>query len=77
MRIHIVINDETIKADIREEIEEMESLCEITFNSEGEREEFVDECFDEIASRCECYADYFPSYDKIWESVHILAECRE
>lgn len=77
MRISITINDETIKADIREEIEEMESLSEISFNSEEEREEFVSECFDEIASKCECYADYFPSYDKVWDTVHILAECRE
>lgn len=77
MRINIVINDQTIMEDILGELESMEEDKEITFNGKQEREEFASDIFDEIASKMECYADYFPTWENIWNTVHHMAECRE
>lgn len=77
MRINIVINDQTIMDDIMTVIEDMEQNEEITFQTDKERKEFADDCFDEIASKCEYYAEYFPTWEKTWETVHNMAEERE
>lgn len=61
-QISITINDQTIMEDILHVIEDMEEGEEITFQTDKERKEFADDCFDDIASRCECYADYFPTW---------------
>ena len=77
MRINIVINDQTIMDDIMTVIADMERDEEITFQTDNERKEFADDCLDEIASKIECWEDYFPTWENIWNTVHHMAECRE
>ena len=77
MRINIVINDQTIMEDILFELESMEEDKEISFKDRQEREEFASDIFDEIASKVECYENYFPTWENIWNTVHHMAECRE
>ena len=77
MRINIVINDQTVMEDILLVIEDMEQNEEITFQTDKERKEFADDCFDEIASKCECYSEYSPTWESTRETVYSMAEGRE
>ena len=76
MRINIVINDQTIMDDILCVIEDMENDEEITFKDDQERQAFADECFDDIASKTECYSDYYPTWENICSTVHSMADQR-
>ena len=77
MRINITINDETIMEDILYELENMEEDKEISFKDKQEREEFVNNIFEEIASKVERYTNYFPNWENIWNTVHRMAEERK
>ena len=76
MRINIVINDQTIMEDIMTAIADMERDEEITFQTDNERNEFANDCLDEIASRIECWDDYFPTFERVWDAVKRTAEDR-
>lgn len=76
MRINIIINDQTIMDDIMTVIEDMEHDEEIAFKDENERSEFANDCLDEIASKIECYDDYFPTFERVWDAVKRTAEDR-
>lgn len=65
MRINIVINDNTIRADIVEAVETAEKYNEIAFPTEEERECFINECADDVIYKYECYMNYVPNYDEI------------
>lgn len=76
MRINIVINDQTIMEDIMTVIADMERDEEISFQTDNERKEFADDCLDEIASKIECWEDYFPTFERVWDAVKRTAEDR-
>ena len=76
MRINIVINDQTIMEDLMTAIAGMERDEEITFQTDNERNEFANDCLDEIASRIECWDDYFPTFERVWDAVKRTAEDR-
>ena len=76
MRIEIIINDQTIRNDIRYVIDRMIEDEEITFKDDLDYQEFTDDCFDEIASKVECY-DYFPGLANIRDTVEQMASDRE
>ena len=77
MRIEIIINDQTIMEDIQQEIDNMEEDNEISFKDEQERNEFADDCFEEIAQAYEWRESWMPTWENIWNIVHHMAECRE
>jgi len=76
MRIEIIINDKTIMDNIQYEIDNMLEDEEISFEDEQERQEFADDCFDEIASKVECRPEYYPTWENICETVHSMASMR-
>ena len=77
MRINITINDQTIRDDILYVIDRMIEDEEITFKDDLDYQEFADDCFDEIASKVECYDDYFPGLANIRDTVEQMASDRE
>lgn len=76
MRIEIIINDETIMGNIQYEIDNMLEDEEISFEDEQERQEFADDCLDEIVSKTECRPEYYPTWEAILETVHSMASMR-
>ena len=61
MRINITINDETIMQDIDFAVNDLLEDEEISFNSEDEKREFIQDCFDNIAQKIELYPNYLPT----------------
>ena len=72
MRIDIRINDETIRKNIREAVENAEQEEEIYFEFESERTEFMDDCMNEITDKLELYDDFSPDYDMIVRDFYNL-----
>ena len=62
MRINIIINDETIRKDIEQTVCKLEEDDEIYFDFESEKNEFIDECLDEICTKYETIYNYSPDY---------------
>lgn len=69
MRINIVINDQTIMEDIRLAIENLLEDNDIRFPSADAREEFEQECFDEIADTHENNSAWDSSYLPTWDMI--------
>ena len=63
MRINIIINDETIRENIKETVETLEENEEIYFDFESEKTEFIDDCLDEICTKYETFETYSPNYE--------------
>ena len=62
MRINIIINDETIRDEVKEAVQFSEWDNFIGFPGDAERQEFIDDVTDEIISKYEIYANYHPNY---------------
>lgn len=62
MRINIIINDETIREEVKEAVQFAEWDNFIGFPDGAAREEFIDDVTDEIISKYEIYANYHPDY---------------
>lgn len=62
MRIDIVINDDTIRANVADAVQFAEWDNFIGFPSDEARGEFIREVTDDIISKYEAYADYKPNY---------------
>ena len=58
MRINIIINDETIREEVKEAVQFAEWDNFIGFPDGAAREEFIDGVTDEIISKYEIYCNY-------------------
>lgn len=74
-RISITINDETILADVQLTIDYMLEDEEITFPNDEAREEFANDCAEEIIDRYEnSWDDSIPGMEAIRDIVYDNAE---
>ena len=73
-QISITINDDTIMDDIQYEIDCLIEDKEISFPSDEAREEFADDCLDEIVSKYESYPTYIPDWESILDTVQSMAQ---
>lgn len=74
MRFEVTINDETILNDIQYEIDNMVEDEAIAFSCDDDREEFAQDCLEEILDMCENRADFFPTPQIIRDIVYDNAE---
>lgn len=62
MRIQITINDDTIRDDVVQTVEDMEQDGFIRFPADGDRAEFIADMTDCIIDKFLMYDDYMPNY---------------
>jgi hypothetical protein len=65
MRIDIVINDDTIRANVADAVQFAEWDNFLSFPDDNARDEFISDVTDDIISKYEIYADYTPNYPEI------------
>lgn len=74
MKISVTIDDDTIMNDIQYEIDCLVEDGEIHFQSDEAREEFANDCLDEIVSKYESYPTYLPDWESILDTVQNMAQ---
>lgn len=65
MRIDIVINDDTIRANVTDAVQFAEWDNFLVFPDDNARDEFISDVTDDIISKFEIYDDYMPNYSEI------------
>lgn len=65
MRIDIVINDDTIRANVTDAVQFAEWDNFLVFPDDNARDEFISDVTDDIISKFEIYDDYMPNYYEI------------
>ena len=73
MRIDIRINDETIKADVKEAVAMDEDNEYIKFPDATAKKEFIEEVVESIITKIEIYDEYFPSWKNVTDEMQNLA----
>lgn len=72
MRINIIINDETIRRDVSQAVENLFEDGEIDFVFESEKTEFISDCVDDVIEKYELYEYYSPNYEQVVRDMFAL-----
>ena len=65
MRINITINDDTIRRDVKEAVDNYKEDFDFSFPSADAEEEFIEDCAESVIDKYEMYETYTPNYDDV------------